>query len=245
MSRLRQVARSETDDPIVNGMYDLLFGKGVDPVAEQKMETAAGSAGDWWTTYALVPDIMEHAVAGFVLYRSPDRVLDPILRELAQARVGWCAGSKFVFSQHVQALHGLHADEDKIEAIAGWQTSDDVLRAERAVMAYSDAIALDHGRVSDDIFAAIREELSDEAIFELTYIAGMYLQHAVITRALRLEFDDVAEPVVEVLPRRGSMPSTTSRSARIRTPNSGSEMQGIVTRIRARGSGARANWRCQ
>lgn len=70
-------------------------------------------------------------------------------------------------------------------------------------MAYSDAIALDHGRVSDDIFAAIREELSDEAIFELTYITGMYLQHAVITRALRLEFDDVPEPVVEVLPPEG------------------------------------------
>jgi alkylhydroperoxidase family enzyme len=203
MSRLRQVARSETDDPIVNGMYDLLFGKGVDPVAEHKMGTATGSEGDWWTTYALVPDIMEHAVAGFVLYRSPDRVLDPILRELAQARIGWSAGSKFVFSQHVQALRGLHADDEKIDAIAGWQTSDVYSRAERAVLAYADAIALDHGRVSDDLFAVVREELSDEAIFELTYISGMYLQHAVITRALRLEFDDVPEPVAEVLPPEG------------------------------------------
>ena len=200
MSRLRQVARSETDDPIVNGMYDLLFGKGVDPVGEQKMGTATGSEGDWWTTYALVPDIMEHAVAGFVLYRSPDRVLDPILRELAQARIGWSAGSKFVFSQHVQALRGLHADEEKIDAIGGWQISDVYSRAERAVLAYADAIALDHGRVSDDVFAAIREELSDEAIFELTYISGMYLQHAVVTRALRLEYDDVPERVAEVRP---------------------------------------------
>ena len=76
MPRLRQVASSETDDPIVNGMYDLLFGKGVDPLAEQEVGTATGSEGDWWTTYALSPDIMEHAVAGFVLYRSPDRELE-------------------------------------------------------------------------------------------------------------------------------------------------------------------------
>ena len=73
-------------------MYDLLFGKGVDPVAEQKMGTATGSEGDWWTTYALSPDIMEHAVAGFVLYRSPDRKLDGVLRELAQSRIGWAVG---------------------------------------------------------------------------------------------------------------------------------------------------------
>ena len=105
-----------------------------------------------------------------------------------------------MFSQHVQALRGLHTDEEKIDAIGGWQISDVYSRAERAVLAYSDAIALDHGRVSDDVFAVIREELSDEAVFELTYISGMYLQHAVVTRALRLEYDDVPERVAEVRP---------------------------------------------
>ena len=200
MPRLRQVARSETDDPIVNGMYDLLFGKGVDPLAEQEVGTATGSDGDWWTTYALSPDIMEHAVAGFVLYRSPDRELDGVLRELAQCRIGWAVGSKFVFSQHVQALRGLHADEAKIDDITAWQTSDAYTRTERAVLAYADAIAYDGGRISDDMFAVLREELSDEEIFELTYISAMYLQHAVVTRALRLEWDDRPEPVEEVKP---------------------------------------------
>ena len=200
MGRLRQVARSETDDPIVNGMYDLLFGKGVDPVAEQKMGTATGSEGDWWTTYALSPDIMEHAVAGFILYRSPDRKLDGVLRELAQSRIGWAVGSKFVFSQHVQALRGLKADPAKIAGIIAWQTSDAYTPVERAVLAFADAIAYDNGRVSDDLFAALRAELSDEEIFELTYVSAMYLQHAVITRALRLEWDDRPEPVEEVDP---------------------------------------------
>lgn len=200
MGRLRQVARSETDDPIVHGMYDLLFGAGVDPVAQQQMGTATGSEGDWWTTYALSPDIMEHAVAGFVLYRSPDRVLDPVQRELAQSRIGWAVGSKFVFSQHVQALRGLHADEAKIDDLTTWQTSDAYTRAERAVLAYADAIAYDGGRVSDELFAVLREELTDEQIFELTYVSAMYLQHAVVVRALRLEWDDQPEHVEEVRP---------------------------------------------
>ncbi|HMS89176.1 MAG TPA: carboxymuconolactone decarboxylase family protein, partial [Acidimicrobiales bacterium] len=156
--------------------------------------------GDWWTTYALSPDIMEHAVAGFVMYRSPNRVVDGVLRELAQTRIGWCAGSKFVFSQHVQALRGLGADPDKIRDISAWQTSEAYTRTERAVLAYADAIAFDGGRVSDELFATLRDELTDEQVFELTYISAMYLQHAVVTRALRLEWDNEPEHVVEVAP---------------------------------------------
>ena len=38
----------------------------------------------------------------------------------------------------------------------------------------------------------------DEQILELTYIAALYLQHAVMSRALRTEFDDRPEPIVEV-----------------------------------------------
>lgn len=200
MGRLRQVPRAETDDPIVHAMYDLLFGKGVDPVTDERMGTATGSEGDWWTTYALSPDILEHAVAGFVVYRSPDRKLDGVLRELAQSRIGWSIGSKFVYSQHVQALRALHADPAKIRDLDAWQTSDAYTRAERAALAYADAIALDGGRVSDELFAVLQEELSDEEIFELTYISAMYLQHAVVTRALRLEWDNTPEHVAEVDP---------------------------------------------
>jgi alkylhydroperoxidase family enzyme len=200
MTRLRQVARTETESPLVKAMYDLVFGEGVDPLEASATGTATGSEGDWWTTYALVPDIMEHAVNGFVLYRSPDRKIDAVLRELAQARVGWSIGSKFVYSQHIQALRGLNADPDKIAGIAGWQVSDAFTRLERAVLAYADGIALDGGRVADDVFEVLHDELSDEQVFELTYITAMYLQHAVVTRALRLEWDDRPEYVVDVDP---------------------------------------------
>src|SRR5690606_36276409 len=66
--RLRQVGRAEAGAPIVTTMYDLLFGDR-DPVAEPS-HGPNGTRGDWWTVFALAPDVLEHAVAGFGLYQS-------------------------------------------------------------------------------------------------------------------------------------------------------------------------------
>ena len=198
MSRLRQVARSDTDDPVVHGMYDLVFGKGVDPLAEGAPRTDTGSRGDWWTTFALVPDVLEHAVAGFVLYRSPDRRLDPVLRELVLARIGWAVGSAFVYSQHVQALRGLGADERLVDDLPAWAVSTVYGPTERAALAFADALATQGGRVADDCFEALRSALDDETILELTYVGALYVQHAVMSRALRLEWDDRPDSVTTV-----------------------------------------------
>ena len=53
-------------------------------------------------------------------------------------------------------------------------------------------------RTPDGVFAALREGLSDEEILELSYVIGLYEMHATLCRALRLEFDDVDERVVEI-----------------------------------------------
>ncbi|MFC7495138.1 MULTISPECIES: carboxymuconolactone decarboxylase family protein [unclassified Nocardioides] len=188
MPRLRQVPRADDNAPIVTTMYDHVFGKGRDPVAEPG--TADGTPGDWWTVMALVPDVLDHAVRGFALYRSDRRMLDPVLRELGQTRVGWTVGSQFVFSQHCKALRALDVDEEKIAAIPGWQVSDRFDEAERAVLAYADALVHDGGRVADEVFERLRQHLTDEQVLELTYITALYQMHAVMSRALRTELDD-------------------------------------------------------
>ncbi len=196
MPRLRQVGKDEAEATIVTVMYDHLF-EGRDPVAEPG--TATGSPGDWWTVFALVPDVLEHAVQGFGLYQSPRRLLDPVLRELAQARVGWASGSQFVYSQHCKSLRALGVGDDVIESVPHWGTAPCFDHTQRLVLAYTDCLALDHGRVPDGLFAALREALGDEEILELTYITSLYLQHAVMSRALRTEFDDRDETVIEVV----------------------------------------------
>src|SRR5262245_66510484 len=112
MPRLRQVPRTEAGAPIVTTMYDKLFGPDRDPVAEPG--TATGTSGDWWTVFALVPDVLRHAVRGFGLYGSPRRALDPTLRELGQTRAGWTRGSQFVFSQHCKSCRNLGLRAEKI-----------------------------------------------------------------------------------------------------------------------------------
>jgi alkylhydroperoxidase family enzyme len=200
MPRLRQVPRQEAQADIVLQMYDALFGDR-DPVAEPG--TATGTPGDWWTVFALVPDILRHAVRGFGIYRNA--TLDPVLRELGQTRAGWARGSQFVFSQHCKSLRALGVPEDKIAAIPAWGASDLFSPVERALLAYTDALVLDGGRVPDELFAVLKEHLADEAILEFTYITCMYEMHATICRALHLEYDDRAEPVVEIAAPEGAM----------------------------------------
>ena len=197
MPRLRQVPRDESNAPIVTIMYDLLFGPDRDPVSDPG--TATGTPGDWWPVFALVPDILEHCVQGFGLYQSSKRLLDPKLRELGQTRVGWARGSQFVFSQHCKSCRAIGISEEKIAAIPAWQVAVCFDATERALLAYTDALVYDGGRVADGVFVALQTHLSDEQILEFTYITSLYEMHATMSRALRTEFDDRPEPIVEVV----------------------------------------------
>ncbi|HVN84118.1 MAG TPA: carboxymuconolactone decarboxylase family protein [Candidatus Binatia bacterium] len=200
MPRLRQVPRSEAPPEVIE-MYNMLFGDR-DPVAQPG--TTTGTPGDWWTVFALVPDVFRHAVAGFGLYRSPKRKLNPQLRELGQTRAGFARGSQFVFSQHCKSCRAVGLSEEKIQAIPAWQTSELFTPVERAVLAYTDDLVLQGGRVHDATFVRLKEFLSDEEILEFTYITCTYELHATMCRALRLEYDNVAERIVEIAAPAGA-----------------------------------------
>lgn len=194
MPRLKQTGRAEADD-FAKTIYSMLFGDR-DPV--EQPGTATGTPGNWWTVFATVPDAFKHTTEGFQFYRSPNRKLDPKLRELGQTRAGFAVGSQFVFSQHCKACRDVGVSDDQIEALPHWQVADCFSNIERAVLAYTDALVLQHGRVPEAVFAALKQDLSDEEILELTYITCTYMMHAVMSRALRLEYDDVGERVVEI-----------------------------------------------
>ena len=183
--RLHQVTRAEATSPVVTMVYDHLF-PGRCPVAEPGTDT--GTTGDWWTVFANSPDVLEHAVQGFLLYQSPARSLPPLLRELAQARVGHAAGSRFVHAQHVLALQALGAGEPLVAATSGGPV-DGLTATEQLVLRFADCLALDLGQVPDEVYDPLRDELGDVAVLELTYITAMYLMQSVMSRALRTEQD--------------------------------------------------------
>lgn len=194
MPRIRQAGRDEADEYALR-IYDMLF-EDRDPVTEPG--TATGTPGNWWTVFATVPDAFKHTTEGFRFYRSPERKLDPKLRELGQTRAGFAVGSQFVFSQHCKASRDVGLTEDQINAIPNWQIATCFSPIERAVLAYTDALVLERGRVQQLVIDALKAELSDEEVLELTYITCTYMMHAIMSRALRLEYDDVEERVVEI-----------------------------------------------
>jgi alkylhydroperoxidase family enzyme len=199
MPRLREVPRAEVTDEQILFFYDHLFAPDRDPAVDHG--TATGSPGDWWTVFANSSDVFRHAVRGFAVYRNAE--LDPVLRELGQCRAGWARGSQFVFSQHCKQMRALGMPEEKIAAIPYWQTAECYTPLERAVLAYTDGIVLDGGRVADEIFAVLRANLTDKEILLLTYITCLYEMHATMSKVLRLEFDDRPEPIVEVAAPEG------------------------------------------
>ena len=194
MPRLAEIAKADAD-PFAQSIYTILFGER-DPVKEPG--TATGTPGNWWTVFALVPDCFKHAVDGFRFYRDPNRKLDPKLRELGQTRAGYVRGSQFVFSQHCKSCRDVGLREEQIEALPHWHVADCFSAKERAVLAYTDEMVLENGRVTDGTFNALKAHLSDVEILELTYITAMYEMHAIMSRALRLEYDDVPDRIVEI-----------------------------------------------
>ena len=66
------------------------------------------------------------------------------------------------------------------------------------MLAYTDDLVLQGGRVADSTFERLRQHLTEKEIIELTYITCTYDMHATMCRAFRLEYDDVPERIVEV-----------------------------------------------
>lgn len=206
MPRLKQVPLAEAT-PSVKAYYEKLFA-GRDPVKEPG--TATGTPGNWWTVFALVPPVFDHATAQFGMFGMfADKAvskLSPSIREIALLRTGFVVGSQFVFSQHCKAARRNGVTEEQIAAIPSWSVSDAFSPLERAVLAYVDCLILERGRVPDGVFDALHKLMSDEDILELSYHTMGYNLHAVMCKALRLEFDDVPERIKEVpLPKDGKL----------------------------------------
>lgn len=198
MPRVRQVPFAQAHERAQE--YYKAFFHGNCPVEVPGTDT--GSPGHWWTTIALRPYVFDHAADHLKMYglfadRSPSQ-LDKQAREIAITRVGFIVGSQFVFSQHCKALRNVGVEEAKVVAIPHWAIADIWTPLERAILAYTDAYVYDYGRIPDGVFAALKALMSDEDIMELSYHIGSYILHATFCKALRLEFDDVPERVVEV-----------------------------------------------
>jgi alkylhydroperoxidase family enzyme len=191
--RLRPVSLSEAT-PEIRKIYQQFFGDR-DPVTHPG--TATGTPGDYWTTFALVPDVLKMSYESLFALLQPGRILEPRFRELAILRAGIVGDSKFEYSQHMKVARMVGISEDKLAAIKGWTTSNLFDETERAVMAAADEM-VGRNLIEDPTFASLKRHFTDAQIMELVFVIATWRMHGMIVRALRLEYDNLTDRMQEV-----------------------------------------------
>ena len=114
-------------------------------------------------------------------------ILTPRLRELVIVRIASALHYAYALQQHVPTIalaDGVSPEE--CEALNDWGASGLFNQAERATLAYADAM-LAGPEVSDEVFNALRQHYGEREVVELTVLVGTYLMHNRVFRALRVD----------------------------------------------------------
>ena len=115
------------------------------------------------------------------------------LRELLVIRIAHVNGIDYVINQHVPALalaDGVTLAE--CDALPDWRKTSLFDPAERAALAYADAMVLQTS-VPDDVFAELRRHYDERAIVEISVLVGTYLMHNRVMKALRIDLEAPSE----------------------------------------------------
>lgn len=115
--------------------------------------------------------------------------IDGRLREIVIIRLGHLVASAYVLRQHVPVLAaGEGMTQTECDELSDWENSDPFSDAERAVLAYVDAMTRDIV-VPDDVFEPLRTHYTDRQIVELTLMIGAYISHARVLQALEVDLE--------------------------------------------------------
>lgn len=92
------------------------------------------------------------------------------LLDLVFLRVSQINGCAFCIDMHWKDLIKLDADPRHLNALAGWREAPFFSERERAALRWAEIVtATPHGDASDEAFAALRQQFSDEEIAELGF----------------------------------------------------------------------------
>ncbi len=113
--------------------------------------------------------------------------LDGRLRELVIIRIGLLTGADYIVRQHVPALaiaEGLTPEE--CEALKDWRGSSLFGEADRAALAYADAMTREI-QIPDSVYAPLKGFFNERQIVELTVLIGTYNMHSRVLQALEID----------------------------------------------------------
>lgn len=204
MARLPEVGSAQITNPYVQVVYKFKFG---DKVIEKAPGDEWGIVGNWETCMANSQEALGAIVYSQAwMYNQQKFTLPLQLREIALLRSSWIVESKFVYSQRCKIARAAGLSEEKIQAVKYWPVFAGWTMEERAVLGFTDAVATTNGRMRDELFDELKKTLSPQQIVDLVWCTNLYIGLSKITRILRVEFDDRADPIEEVAARPGFKP---------------------------------------
>jgi alkylhydroperoxidase family enzyme len=170
-------------------MARISYVEGADAPADLVARISAGRRGSLINVYrlllhapALAATWFEHLNAVRWQTGLPGR-----LRELVIIRIAMLNRTDYVLGQHIPKLaaaDGVSLEE--CEGLRDWPASPFFSAAERAALAYADAMTRDVV-VPDAVFAALRPHFDERRILELTVLIGTYNMHNRVMQALAVD----------------------------------------------------------
>ena len=139
-----------------------------------RIKAERGKVLDLYKVLLHSPAVMEGWLSFFTAIRQKTK-LGGRMRELAILRVAILNGADYEYQAHLPVALKEGASAEQIAALEAWQMSSRFDAAERAALAYTDAMTKEI-RVSDELFAEVREHFDTQDLVELTAtIAGYNL----------------------------------------------------------------------
>jgi len=94
-------------------------------------------------------------------------------REIVIIRIAILNGARYEHESHIPHALKEGLTQSQVDALAHWQNSDAFGEADRAVLAYTDAMTKEI-QVNDSVFAAVRSHFDDRLLVELTVTIASY-----------------------------------------------------------------------
>lgn len=116
-----------------------------------------------------------------------DVITPPQLREMAILRTGQILKSEYELDQHIPLAKACGITEAQIAALPNWRASSLFDEKQRALLAYTEAVALHGGDVDDATYAAFAKQFSPQEIVELTITIITYYGTGQLTKALQVK----------------------------------------------------------
>jgi AhpD family alkylhydroperoxidase len=116
---------------------------------------------------ALAPDIYERVLALSQL--AGQAGIDKELLELVKIRASQINGCAFCVQFHILEAERLGIPTDKLNLVVVWREAPQFSDHERAALAWTEALTLLPGGVSDEVYAQARREFSEK---ELVYLGS-------------------------------------------------------------------------